>query len=180
MTTVTHESSSARPADERDAPVVTVDAVGWDDADAAALRAAQEAEMNARYGGEDDAPPIDPTTIVTTLVARVDGVPAATVAVRDVSGRDDNRGRGAAHPAATGEVKRLYVAPERRGLGLARRLMAEVERAARQVGFRRFVLETGTAQPEAIGLYESLGYESIEKYGDHVHEEQQRCYGKRL
>jgi putative acetyltransferase len=77
-------------------------------------------------------------------------------------------------------VKRLYVDPTHRGLGLAKRLMGEVEVAARRVGFRRFVLETGIEQPEAIGLYEALGYTPIEKYGDHAHEEKQRCYGKRL
>ncbi|WP_166844953.1 GNAT family N-acetyltransferase [Isoptericola sp. BMS4] len=170
MSTTTHQH-----ADQ-----VVVEAVAWDAPGAAALRAAQEAEMAVRYGGEDDAPAIDPASIVVTLVARVDGEPAATVAVRDVSGTDDGRGRGTTHPAATGEVKRLYVDPARRGLGLAKRLMADVETAARRVGFRRFVLETGIEQPEAIGLYEALGYAPIEKYGDHAHEEKQRCYGKRL
>jgi len=161
-------------------PDVAIDVVDWDHPDAALLRAAQESEMDARYGAEDDAPVIDPGTIVVALVARVDGVAVGTAAVRDVSGLDDHRGRGTAHGAATGEVKRLFVAPEHRGRGLSKLLMAQLERSARQVGFRRFVLETGTEQPEAIGLYESIGYESIEKYGDHVHEDRQRCYGKRL
>ncbi|MCA5892049.1 GNAT family N-acetyltransferase [Isoptericola sp. NEAU-Y5] len=159
---------------------VEIHDVDWDHPDAVALRTAQEDEMNSRYGGPDDAPAIDPAAVVVVLVARVDGIPVGTGAVRDVSGRDDNRGRGTAHGAATGEVKRLYVAPGHRGSGIARLLMAELERSARRVGFRRFVLETGTAQPEAIALYEAIGYQSIEKYGDHVHEEQQRCYGKRL
>jgi len=159
---------------------LTIDAVAWDDPEAAALRAAQEAEMSARYGGADGVPGIDPRSVVVTLVARLDGRPVGTVTVRDVSGTDDRRGRGTTHPAATGEVKRLYVAGDLRGRGIARRLMAELERSARQVGFRRFVLETGTAQPEAIALYEAIGYEPIESFGDHVGSERQRCYGKRL
>ncbi|MGF0115313.1 GNAT family N-acetyltransferase [Promicromonospora sp. Marseille-Q5078] len=165
--------ASAGPED------LVVDAVEWDDAAAAALRAAQEAEMATRYG-DDPAPAIDPRSIVVTLVARLGGEPVGTAAVRDVSGTDDRRDRGTTHPAATGEVKRVYVDPEHRGQGVARRIMAELERAARQVGFRRFVLETGTAQPEAIGLYEAIGYEPVEKFGDHAEFEEQRCYGKRL
>ncbi|SKC75905.1 GNAT family N-acetyltransferase [Krasilnikoviella flava] len=159
---------------------LTVDAVAWDDPVAAGLRAAQEAEMAMRYGGVDEAPAIDPRSIVVTLVARLDGRPVGSVAVRDVSGTDDRRGRGTTHPAATGEVKRLYVDGDARGRGVARRLMGELERSARQVGFRRFVLETGTAQPEAIALYEAIGYEPIESFGDHTGFEQQRCYGKRI
>ncbi|MCK9796118.1 GNAT family N-acetyltransferase [Isoptericola sp. 4D.3] len=174
MTATTTSHATAGPED------LVVDVVAWDDADAAGLRAEQEAETAVRYGGPDDAPAIDPRSIVVTLVARVGGRPVGTAAVRDVSGTDDRRGRGTTHPAATGEVKRVYVHPDARGRGVAKRLMAELERSARSVGFRRFVLETGTAQPEAMGLYESIGYEPVEKFGDHAAFEEQRCYGKRL
>jgi len=173
MTATTVRDTTAGPED------LVLEVVEWDDADAVGLRAAQEAEMATRYG-DDPAPAIDPRSIVVTLVARLGGAPVGTAAVRDVSGTDDRRGRGTTHPAATGEVKRVYVDPGHRGRGVARRLMAELERAARQVGFRRFVLETGTAQPEAIGLYEAIGYEPIEKFGDHAEFDEQRCYGKRL
>ena len=173
MTATTVRDTTAGPED------LVLEVVEWDDADAVGLRGAQEAEMATRYG-DDPAPAIDPRSIVVTLVARLGGAPVGTAAVRDVSGTDDRRGRGTTHPAATGEVKRVYVDPGHRGRGVARRLMAELERAARQVGFRRFVLETGTAQPEAIGLYEAIGYEPIEKFGDHAEFDEQRCYGKRL
>ncbi|MFE6968659.1 GNAT family N-acetyltransferase [Isoptericola sp. NPDC057653] len=172
--TATATLPAARPDD------LTVEVVEWDDPAAAGLRAAQEAEMSVRYGGVDPAPAIDPRSIVVTLVARVGERAVGTAAVRDVSGTDDRRGQGAMHPAATGEVKRVFVDADARGHGIARRLMAELERAARQVGFRRFVLETGTAQPEAMCLYEAIGYEPIDSFGDHVGSEQQRCYGKRL
>jgi len=173
MTATTTLSTTAGPQD------LVVEAVAWESPEAVALRAAQESEMATRYG-DDPAPAIDPRSIVVTLVGRMGGRPVGTAAVRDVSGTDDLRGRGTTHPAATGEVKRVYVEPDVRGRGVARRLMAELERSARQVGFRRFVLETGTAQPEAIALYEAVGYEPIESFGDHAGFEQQRCYGKRL
>ncbi|GAA4723899.1 hypothetical protein GCM10023216_12050 [Isoptericola chiayiensis] len=155
--------------------------VPWDDAEAVALRAEAVADLGRRYGGDEDAKEvIDPASIVVTLLARVDGVTAGCGSVRDVSGTDDGRGHGTAHPAATGEVKRVYVLPEHRGHGVARRLMGELERAARQVGFRRFVLETGTAQPEAMAMYVALDYAPIESYGRYAAEDDQRCYGKDL
>ncbi|MDO8143457.1 MULTISPECIES: GNAT family N-acetyltransferase [unclassified Isoptericola] len=160
---------------------VEVVRVPWEDADAVALRAEAVAELGRRYGGDDDAHEvIDPGTVVATFLVRVDGVPAACGSVRDVSATDDGRGRGTVHPAATGELKRVFVLPEHRGRGLARLLMAELERVARQAGFRRFVLETGTAQPEAIGLYTALGYEPIESYGKYAGYDDQRSFGKHL
>jgi ribosomal protein S18 acetylase RimI-like enzyme len=155
--------------------------VAFDHPDAVALRAEAVAELGRRYGGDDDAHEvIDAATIVVTMIAVVDGVAVAGGSVRDVSGTDDGRGRGTEHPAATGELKRVFVLPEHRGRGVARRLTVELERAVRQVGFRSLVLETGTAQPEAIALYTSLGYEPIESYGRYAGEPEQRCFGKRL
>lgn len=153
----------------------------WDDADAVALRSAAVEELGRRYGGDEDAKEvIDPARIAVNLLVRLDGVAVACGSVRDVSGTDDGRGRGTQHPAATGELKRVFVRPEHRGRGIARSLMSELERSARRLGFRRFVLETGTAQPEAIALYSALGYEPIESYGKYAAEEDQRCFGKRL
>ncbi|WP_407319354.1 GNAT family N-acetyltransferase [Isoptericola halotolerans] len=155
--------------------------VPWGDPDAAALRAEAVADLGRRYGGDEDAKEvIDPASIVVTLLARVDGVAVGCGSIRDVSGTDDGRGRGATHPAATGEVKRVYVLDGHRGRGLARQLMAGLERAARQAGFRRLVLETGTAQPEALALYAALDYVPVESYGRYAAEADQRCFGKDL
>ncbi|PFG41804.1 acetyltransferase (GNAT) family protein [Isoptericola jiangsuensis] len=155
--------------------------VPFDHPDAVALRAEAVAELGRRYGGDDDAHEvIDAATIVVTLLAVVDGVAVACGSVRDVSGTDDLRGHGTLHPAATGELKRVFVLEEHRGRGIARRLTVELERSVRQVGFRRLVLETGTAQPEAIALYTTLGYEPVESYGRYAGEPEQRCFGKRL
>lgn len=57
-----------------------------------------------------------------------------------------------------GEIKRMYVRPHYRGQGLARRLIGALEAKAMEGGCRSFMLETGPAQPEALMLYERLGY----------------------
>jgi GNAT superfamily N-acetyltransferase len=66
----------------------------------------------------------------------------------------------------TAEVKRMYVAKEHRRQGHARRLLAELEQVARELGYRRVRLDTGPLQPEAAALYASAGYHSIEAYTD--------------
>ena len=67
--------------------------------------------------------------------------------------------------AGGGEIKRLYVAPACRGLGTARNLLRALEAAASNRGCRRLELETGPFQPEALGLYASLGYERRGPFG---------------
>jgi GNAT superfamily N-acetyltransferase len=62
------------------------------------------------------------------------------------------------------EMKRMYV--ERRGVGAGRALGEAVVAAARRLGYRRVVLDTGPLQAEAIGLYRSLGFEEVPAYWD--------------
>ena len=64
--------------------------------------------------------------------------------------------------------------------GLARVVLAHLEQTARNAGADVIVLETGIAQPEAIALYESSGYEPVEKFGHYAWSPKSRCYGKRL
>ncbi len=65
-----------------------------------------------------------------------------------------------------GEIKRMYVLPEARSRGLARRLLGELEAAARDLGYERVRLDTGDPQPHARALYESSGYREIGNYND--------------
>ena len=63
----------------------------------------------------------------------------------------------------------MWVAPRARGLGLGRRLLAELERHARAAGVRTLRLDTNRALTEAIGLYRAAGFEEIERFNDEPH-----------
>lgn len=65
-----------------------------------------------------------------------------------------------------GEVKRMWIQPAWRGLGLARRLLTTLEDHARHLGHQRIVLDTNGELTEAIALYGSAGYEPIARYND--------------
>ena len=86
---------------------------------------------------------------------------------RDAAGRAVGCGAVVLH-AEHGEIKRMYVSPARRGQGIARRLLQALEDASAAAGCRRLLLETGPFQPEALGLYASLGYERRGPYGSYA------------
>ena len=86
--------------------------------------------------------------------------------VRDVAGPPLSCGAivmGLKH----GEVKRVYIRPSARGQGLARRLLEMLETKAVSLGCESLMLETGPAQPEALLLYERLGYRPCGAFGDY-------------
>lgn len=89
---------------------------------------------------------------------------------------------GAFRPLAPGvcEVKRMYVAPDCRGRGYARAVLAELERRAAAAGYTVARLETGVRQPEAIALYERAGYARAPNYGPYVGNEQSVCFERQL
>jgi GNAT superfamily N-acetyltransferase len=61
----------------------------------------------------------------------------------------------------------MYVLPELRGRGIARRLLDALEDEARSLGVSRLLLETGTRQPEAIALYLKVGFFPTDPYGEY-------------
>jgi DNA-binding MarR family transcriptional regulator/GNAT superfamily N-acetyltransferase len=65
-----------------------------------------------------------------------------------------------------GEIKRMWVAPDARGLGLGRRVLETLERHAREFGLRRLRLETNRALTEAQALYRRCGYREVEPFND--------------
>lgn len=78
------------------------------------------------------------------------------------------------------EVKRMFVPARMRGKGHARDVLAFLERTAYADGVERLVLETGLMQPDAMGLYESAGYEPVVPFGHYAQSELVKCYGKDL
>ncbi len=80
----------------------------------------------------------------------------------------------------TAEVKRMYVVPAARARGLARQVLAHLERSAAEAGAEAMVLETGTEQPEAIALYESSGYTPTAPFGMYKDSPLNRCFAKPL
>jgi ribosomal protein S18 acetylase RimI-like enzyme len=63
-------------------------------------------------------------------------------------------------------IKRMWVAPEARGLGVGRRLLAELEDQARRRGAEVVSLETNKTLREAASLYRSAGYVEVEPFND--------------
>jgi ribosomal protein S18 acetylase RimI-like enzyme len=65
-----------------------------------------------------------------------------------------------------GEIKRMWVAPEARGLGVARRLLGALEERARKLGRTRVRLDTNRALTQAQSMYRKAGYRGIERFND--------------
>jgi ribosomal protein S18 acetylase RimI-like enzyme len=82
--------------------------------------------------------------------------------------RDEPIGCGALklHGRDPVEIKRMWVAPSARGLGLGRRLLTELERHARDRGASVAHLETNRTLSEAISLYRSAGYVEVSPFND--------------
>lgn len=70
------------------------------------------------------------------------------------------------HGSESAEIRRMWVAPSARGLGLGRRILSELEEHARRRGVRVVRLVTNRTLREAIALYRSSGYVEIEPFGD--------------
>lgn len=153
-----------------DDEAVVLEAVPFDSDLAAALVAEVQQEYVKRYGGHDETP-VDTGEFAppdgSFLVARVGAVAIGCAGMR----RHDER---------TVEVKRMFVRPEHRRRGHARRLLGAVEDAARARGYRRVILETGLAQPEAIALYTSAGYTPIEGFGHYKDAPLSRSFGREI
>ena len=141
-----------------------------DDPDALELTELVQGEYVLRYGGRDEAP-MDVAEFLPPeglfLLARLDGAAAGCGGWRDLG-------------AGRAEIKRMFTVAEYRNRGVARALLAELERTAAAAGIGELVLETGTVQPEAIALYESSGYRPIDGFGYYAGRRLSRSYGKRV
>jgi GNAT superfamily N-acetyltransferase len=146
----------------------TLDSVLWDDPRAVELRRLMDLEMTARYTDPDAEPEpaewvarrtaalaVHPEDVrATVLVLDADGTPLAHAVLRELRG--------------DWEVKRVIVTAASRGRGIGRALMAHLEVLARAGGAPRLILQTGNRQPDAVALYEKVGYTPIPIYEPYV------------
>lgn len=127
----------------------------YEDPDVVRLVAEVQAVYVAMYGGPDAAV-VEPGEFLLPqglfLVGLLDGTPVATGGWRRTGGAD-------------AEIKRMYVSPPARRRGLARLILAELERTAAGAGIRRLILNTGPHQSEAIALYGRSGYRPTVAFG---------------
>jgi len=133
---------------------------GWTEAEQDADRAGYLAEITP----EQVRAPLG-----TFLVASIDGVPVGCGAVKPL-----DRERG------VGEVKRMYTIPDARRRGVSRAVLQALEARAVGLGYETLQLETGTAQPEALALYEASGWHRIPNYGRYRDEPDSVCFAKVL
>ena len=146
----------------------TFENVSWDDHRAARLRSVMDAEMSVRYANYTREPEpaevtarrmaslaVDPADVrAVVLVLDDDGTPIAHAALRELRG--------------DWEVKRVIVSDAHRGRGIARALMNHLESLARAAGVSRLILQTGDRQPDAVAVYERVGYTPIPIYEPYV------------
>jgi GNAT superfamily N-acetyltransferase len=156
---------------------VRIERVSFGSADVRVLDEEVQAEYVVRYGSHDKTH-MDPAQFEPPVgafyVGYRENLPVTMGGWRfrpDVSRLGSQR---------TVEVKRMYVAPSARRAGVARLMLAHLEATARAAGADVIVLETGTAQPEAMALYESTGYQRIEPFGYYREYPDNRCYGRAL
>ena len=153
--------------------------VGYDHPDVVALVAEVQQEYVVRYGGEDTTPLTREMFVPPRgryVVAYVDGEPVAMGGWR----RHEEERDGQVPGSRPAEIKRMYVTARARRRGLARALLADLERSAGAAGCDVMVLESGLAQPEALTLYRSAGYDDIAPFGHYPDSEQSVHLAKAL
>ncbi|SDO42310.1 DNA-binding transcriptional regulator, MarR family [Methylobacterium phyllostachyos] len=139
---------------------IAVEEVDPESERARACLAAYYAELATRFAsGFDVTLSCDPEAAAMVrprgafLLAVADGLPVGCVGLK-----------GSGGPVA--EIKRLWIDPAARGLGLAKRLMQAIEAAARDLGIRTLRLDTNSALPEALTLYRRSGWVEIDRFND--------------
>ena len=139
----------------RDGSSARLWALPYDDPVAQDLVERVQQEYIARYGGRDEAV-VDPAEFRP---------PQGLFLAAEVDGRPVGSGAWRAMGAGVAEIKRVYVEPGLRRRGLAQLIVAALEHSAVQAGRRSVVLNSGAEQPEALRLYEQLGYGPVTPYG---------------
>jgi len=150
---------------------LVVEAASPFEPEASTLLAQLRADLVEKYPDELEATPFRPEQLAVSGAVFL----LARIAERAV-------GCGAFRPLEPGvaEVKRMFVLPEARGVGVGRKILQQLESAAAEMGYKSLRLETGLRQPEAIRLYDSAGYRRVPCYGPYVDNPMSVCFEKVL
>jgi len=141
--------------------------VECDSPDFVALVSALDSELEARYPGLSEDAPAAPQELPVAVVVYGGNTPIGCGALRELE-------------PGVGEIKRMFVLPEARGLGAARGMLEVLEAQGRALGYSAVRLGSGVRQPEALALYESSGYRRIPLFGEYEGAELCVCYEKVL
>ena len=140
--------------------MTTVRRVSFDDAAVAPLIASLAEEYVARYGPTEE--------MMRTAAGDFEPPDGLFLVVVDDDGGTIAGGGFLRHGSDACEIKRMWTSARHRRQGLAATVLATLEEAARAAGYRRVVLETGPAQPEAHALYRSRGYREVPVFGPYA------------
>jgi len=80
----------------------------------------------------------------------------------------------------TAEIKRMFVLESGRGKKVATTILSELENWARELGYKKCILETGITFKDAIGLYRRADYDVISNYGQYIGVKSSVCFCKSL
>jgi putative acetyltransferase len=129
-------------------------------------------EIRHRY----DAPPADVGYFDPSLVS----VPKSAFLVARVEGRAV--GCGALVPLEDDvvEIKRMFVLPQERGHGIAKKILDRLQSLAQEFDYDRIRLETGTKQPESIALYGKSGFYRVPNFPPFENDHTAVCFEKRI
>jgi N-acetylglutamate synthase-like GNAT family acetyltransferase len=150
-------------------PRLNIRQVPWSNPVGADLRAAQQAELDARFGhrGHECGPPPSEVDTAVFLVAhdKASGQPVGCGGLRPL---DEH----------TAEIKRLYVLPYTRGSGVSSSILAALEGHAHALGITTLTAEAGSVQTDGRQFYQNSGFVAVPNFGPYIGVEHSYCYAK--
>ncbi|MBX3529889.1 MAG: GNAT family N-acetyltransferase [Rhizobiaceae bacterium] len=144
----------------RNASIISIEPAAPDSPEAAACLNAYFTELATRFEGgfDPEAGAASPDTAMAP--------PAGAFLIAWLDGRAVGCGGVKLLEPGIGEIKRMWIAPDVRGIGLSRHLLGAIEDAARDLGFITVRLDTNRTLIEARALYAKTGYVEITRYND--------------
>lgn len=139
--------------------------LGYDHPDAVALTEAAQDHYVRLYGGSDDNP-VSPADFAAPNGSFLIGYSAEGAVA--MGGWRFFAGPSPIPAERPAEIRRMFVREDVRGRGYARAVLAALEYSAAQAGADVIILETGTPQVDAIGLYRSAGYVDVPRFGHYA------------